>query len=185
MRQPGTASGPKATYHIGPWRRWGLWLVVAPMLAGLLLLGAGSAPGEARALFLAAALLFLIALPFHLVVGRARLELSEEGVRLRQAGYALAAGWGDIADVRLERGREGFVTARPMAGGGAARLARFRGVGLRSMPLYDPDQRRLLAERRLIPIEAFAWHLRRGTLARDIARFAPHLAAKLASRERA
>ncbi|HEV2747584.1 MAG TPA: hypothetical protein VGW34_09840 [Allosphingosinicella sp.] len=133
-------------------------------------------------MFMAAALLFLIVLPFQIIIDRTRLELSPQGARLRQAGYELAAKWSDIADIRLQRGREGLITAQPMRNGGAARLALFRGVGIPLIPLYDADQRQLLAERRLIPIEAFAWHLRHGALADDIAGFAPHLAVVLTSR---
>jgi hypothetical protein len=42
--------------------------------------------------------------------------------------------------------------------------------------MYDAEQQHLLAERRFIPIEAFAWHLHQGRLREDIVRDAPHLA---------
>ena len=163
------------TYHVGPWRRWLLWFVLGPIIAGLLLLGAAGGWEEGRPFILTAGLVFLIGLPFQLIVDRARVELSPDGVCLRQTGYTLKAEWSDIVDLSLERGRQGFITREPMDGSGAARLANFRHVGLPGAPLYDEEQRRLLAERRFIPIEAFAWHLRRG-MAEDIVRFAPHLA---------
>ena len=164
------------TYHVGPVRRWLLWIVIGPILAFLLALGVSSDAADRPAFLLTAGLVFLIALPFHLIVGRTRLVLSPTGAHLWQAGYELAAGWDNIEDLRLTPGREGFVTREPMGGKGAARLARFRFVGARSASLDDDEQQRLLAERRLIPIEAFAWHLRHGEMREDIIRFAPHLA---------
>jgi hypothetical protein len=159
------------TYHVSPLRRWLLWLVMGPILAFLLALGLTGGASDRPAFLATAGLVFLILLPFHLIVGRTRLVLSEAGVRLRQAGYQLEAGWADIEDLDLTPHRESFVTREPMAGKGAVRLARFR-----VSPLYDAEQQRLLAERRLIPIEAFAWHLRRGAMRADIEHLAPRLA---------
>jgi hypothetical protein len=75
----------------------------------------------------------------------------------------------------LRRGREGFIVRTPLEGAGAARFAALRGLGAFGAPLYDEEQRGLLGERRFIPIEAFAWHARHGTLAREVARLAPHV----------
>lgn len=164
------------TYFVSPLRRWLLGLVLGPIVAFLLVLGVSSEAADRPAFLITAGLVFLIGLPFHLIVARTRLVLSSTGVQLRQTGYALAADWGDIEHLDLTPGREGLVTRAPMAGKGAARLARFRFAGAGGAQLYDDEQQRLLAERRLIPIEAFAWHLRHGALGEDIARFAPHLA---------
>ncbi len=159
------------TYHVSPLRRWLLWLLIGPMLGFLLVMGLTSDAADRAAFFTTAGLLLLILLPFHLIVSRTRLVLSETGARLHQAGYRLEASWTDIEDLDLTPRRESFITCEPMAGKGAARLARFR-----TSPLYDDEQQRLLAEQRLIPIEAFAWHLRHGRMREDIERFAPHLA---------
>jgi len=164
------------TYFVSPLRRWLLALVLGPIIAFLLILGVSSEPAARPAFLITAALAFLIGLPFHLIVARTRLVFCPTGVQLRQTGYKLAAGWDDIEHLDLTPGREGFVTRAPMAGKGAARLARFRFAGAGGAPLYDDAQQQLLAERRLIPIEAFAWHLRHGAMREDIARFAPHLA---------
>lgn len=165
------------TYHVSPLRRWLLWILIGPLIVLLLVLGLAGNAVDRPAFLVTAGLVFLILLPFQLIVSRTRLVLSETGARLKQTGYELTAGWGEIERLDLTRGREGFVTRAPMAGKGAARLAYFRFVGASSAPLYDEGQRRLLAERRLIPIEAFAWHLRHGAMRADIERFAPHLAA--------
>lgn len=46
----------------------------------------------------------------------------------------------------------------------------------RGLRLYNVDQVRLLAERRFIPIEAFAYWLKHGPLRDDLARHAPSVA---------
>ena len=164
------------TYHVSALRRWLIWFVMGPILAFLLILGISGDAGDRRAFFVTAGLVFLIALPFHFIVGRAQLRLSETGIVLRQTGYELSANWDEIEQLDLTANREGFVTRESMAGKGAARLARFRFAGVGATALYDADRQTLLAQRRLIPIEAFARHLRQGEMREDIERFAPHLA---------
>lgn len=170
------AENKEMVYHVSPLRRWLLWILIGPMLALLLALALTSDADERSSLLATTALVFLIILPFHFIVGWTRLTLSERGVSLRQTGYALAAGWDEIEALDLTPRREGFVTRAPMTSAGAVRLAGFRFAGMPGAPLYDEVQQGLLAERRLIPIEAFAWHLRCGRMRGDIARFAPHLA---------
>ena len=164
-------------YHVSPWRRWGLWYVLGPIIVGLLGLGAASTWDEGAPMIVTAGIVFLIAVPFQVIVNRAKLELSPDNARLRQTGYELTADWSAIIDLRLTPGREGFVTREPMTGKGAFVLAQFRGVAiLPSAPFYDAEQRDLLAQRRFIPIDAFAWHVRHGDMREEIIRLAPHLA---------
>ncbi|PZR79701.1 MAG: hypothetical protein DLM52_00670, partial [Chthoniobacterales bacterium] len=146
------------TYHISPWRRWVIWFVFGPIILGLLALGVTSGWAQGQAFLFTAACAFVIALPFHFLIDRARLEVSPEGVRLRQTGYQLEALWDNVAELRLDRAREGFVTNAPIPGKGATRLAAFRGVGIAGAPMFSSQQQALLAEQRFIPIEAFAWH---------------------------
>jgi hypothetical protein len=162
-------------YHVSPWRRWLLWYVIAPIILALAIGGAGANSAEGRALLMTAGIVVLIVFPFQLIIDWTRLELSPKRVRLRQFGYTLEAIWPEVTGLRLMRGSEGLITKTPLAGKGAMRLAAVRGFGMRGASLYDAEQQALLAERRLIPIEAFGWHLRRGTLRADITRFAPHL----------
>jgi hypothetical protein len=77
-------------YHVSPWRRWVLWYVFGPLIVGLLFLGLSVGAGERQPFLLTAGLVFLIALPFQFLIDRARLEISTEGVRLKQTGYQLA-----------------------------------------------------------------------------------------------
>lgn len=171
------------TYHIGPRRRWLLWYILGPIIVSLILLGTGGEPTELRAFLITAALVGCIGILFQLViVDRVTLQLSPQGVRLRQAGYTLVAPWSIIVDIRLQPGREGFITREPIDGPGPGVLRRFRGVAVApGLPMYDAEQQRLLSERRFIPIEAFGWHLHHGKMREDIVRDAPQLAHLLAS----
>ena len=85
----------------------------------------------------------------------------------------LAAPWIDVAGLRLDPRHEGFVTLHPIGGSGAANLAAVRDLGWYYNSIYNEEQQAVMAERRWIPIEAFAWHLRRGRLREDLARLAP------------
>jgi hypothetical protein len=164
----------RCIYHVGPWRRAVPWLVFGPMLV----LAAGvwgfADSVENRSVgALVCAILTLLVLGLHVSISYARLELTAEGVRLRQFGMNLAAPWIDVAGLRLDRGHEGFVTLRPISGSGAANLAAVRSLGWYFIPIYNKEQQAVMADRRWIPIEAFAWHLRRGRLREDLARLAP------------
>ncbi len=174
----GTTPTPKAMkrciYHVGPWRRAMPWMVFGPMLvlaAGLWVFADSVENRSAGALLFA--ILTLMMLGLHALISYARLELTAEGVRLRQIGMNLAAPWTDVAGLRLDRQHEGFVTLHPISGSGAANLAAARGLGWYFVPIYNQEQQAVMAERRWIPIEAFAWHLRRGRLREDLARLAP------------
>jgi hypothetical protein len=145
----------RCLYHVGPWRRAIPWLVFGPMLVVAGCLSAFSGSVELRAVgALVGAILALLVLGLHALISYARLELTEEGVRLRQFGMNLAAPWTDVAGLRLDWGREGFVTLRPISGSGAANLAAARGFGWYFNPIYNDEQQAAMAERRWIPIEA-------------------------------
>ena len=163
------------SYHVSPVRRWFLWFIFGPIMLGLVTLGFLADGDDAKAILITGALSFLIALPFQWIIDRTRLELSSRKIWLRHFGFVLEADWENVAGMRLDRGREGFITKEPLTGKGADRLARFRGAGAGAAQMYDAQQRELLGERRFIPIEPFAWHLRRGRLGEQIAQFAPQL----------
>ena len=158
-----------------------MWFVFGPIIlfffAGALLF---PLPAD-RAGMLFAGVCFLAVLLFvSALVRYARLEVSETGIRLRQTGYLLEALWLDIIRLRLARGHEAFVTSKPVGGKGAGTLAAAANFTRPVVSFYDSEQRALLDEHRLIPIEAFAWHLHHGKLRGQIERFAPHLKADLA-----
>ena len=170
---------PKTTYHVSPWRSiWG-WVLFLPFSIGCAI-GAlfADKPDERAGLWVGALAFALVIVGLMTMIRRARLEIRRDGIRLRQIGYRLEASWSDVVALRVDRGREGFITSTPVGGRGANTLAAAGSVAPYAM--YDGDQLSLLDEHRLIPIEAFAWHLRHGPLRAQIGEYAPHLADDLA-----
>jgi hypothetical protein len=162
-------------YRISPRRRAVLWCVFGPF--ALLALGLSFATDHSSreagvVVFLVIGAMLVL---WEWLVRRTMLVLTDTGVRLEQLGMRLAAPWTDVETLCLTRGREGFVVSVPIASGGAARLAALRGIGTSGVPLYGTEQRDLMSERRWIPIEPFAWHVRHGGLATEVARLAPHV----------
>lgn len=172
-------SGPRHVYHVGPWRRWMFAWIFGPVLLGTLAAWI-FVPGDTGAV---AGQVFLILLAFSLggqwLIDRAQLEISPGGVVLRQTGYRLESPWTNIVEMRVDRGLEAFITREPAGGKGHALLAASAGTG--ALPIYDQRHLTLLNEHRLIPFEAFAWHLRRGEMRAQIESYAPHLRAALAT----
>ncbi|MGB3121975.1 MAG: hypothetical protein WBE58_24325 [Verrucomicrobiales bacterium] len=164
------------TYRVGPWRRAIPWLLFGPFL----LIGAGIlifAKDEETRTIGSVLFIYLGILTFfmHFLIGRARLELSPQGVRLRQIGMNLTTSWSNVAGLRLDPGREGIVTRESMSGAGAAALSAVRGGGASGVELYDEEQQLAMEECRWIPIEAFRWHLIHGQLRNDIRDLAPEV----------
>ena len=175
---PASANPPSVTYHISPWRMWVTTGVFIALGVFLLVCAAHStAEDDARNAFTFTAILMLAcACLLFLVLRFTRLELSGKGIKLYQIGYTLETAWDNVAGLYDVRGAEGLVLHRPMACRGAAVLRGFRntsiGGGLR---LYNAEQVQLLADRRLIPIDAFAYWLKRGRLRDDLVSRAPSL----------
>ena len=163
----------RRVYHVSPMRYYMPWFIFGPMILLFLLLVFD--PKNSAAGILLALIFFICALGTQWLIGRARLEVSEAGIRLIQVGYTLETSWANITHLRMDRGREGFITREPMQGKGVKRLASVSSFGLDGASLYDSQQRSLLEGHRLIPIEAFVWHIKHGALGADLERFAPHL----------
>ena len=165
-------------YRLSPPRRYAFWFFAGPLLLvfGLVLLLVPIGRDSA-VVFVLMAMLAAGGLGLQWWLSRIRLELSPEQVRVKQMADALETPWSNVIGIRLDRGREGFITRDPMEGRGAANLAALRGLAYNGVPTYDEPQRDLMAQRRLIPFDGFAWHARHGNLLADIARYAPHLKA--------
>ena len=170
-------------YHISPLRFWlptGFFIV----LGGLLLVCAAFSsedPNSQRACFITGLFLFGCACLLYALMRYTRLELSGRGVKLYQFGYTLETEWDNVAALYDVAGAQGLVLHRPMQCGGAAVLRAFRNTGApASLRLYNDEQVRLLAERRFIPIEAFAYWLKHGRLRDDLVRNAPAVDAGIA-----
>ena len=174
-----TKSELKQTYHVSPWRSmWG-WILFLPFSMACAI-GAlfADKPDERAGLWIGTLAFALVIAGLMTMIRRARLEIRRDGLTLRQIGFRLEAPWSDVIAFRANRGHEGFITSKPVGGRGANTLA--AAAGLDSYGMYDGDQIDLLDEHRLIPIEAFAWHLRHGPMRAQIVEYAPHLANDLA-----
>lgn len=163
---------PEQRYRLRGWRRWLMWWMFAPLLAGglLLVISGDAGAGAAGAVLMLVASAVLAG--WEWIWRRTTLELTPAGVRLRQIGYTLETPWSNIAGFHAEAGHEGFVLAKPLNTADARRLAFFGSLSGQ----YATDQMGWITERCFIPIEAFGWHLRQGALAIDVAARAPHLA---------
>ena len=133
-------------------------------------------PAAQNAFLLTALFVLGCACLLYLLLRFPRLELSERGIKLYQIGYTLETAWDNVAALYDVAGAEGLVLHRPMPCRGASVLRAFRktgtGAGLR---FYNVDQVQLLADRRFIPIEAFAYWLKHGGLRDDLVCRAPSL----------
>lgn len=166
-------------YRISPVRLWlvpGIFLVIA---AGMFLMVFGdpeSGTSETRNLAVYMALFFVaFAALMYLILRYTRLVLSADGIKLYQFGYKLETGWNNVAELY----EEGLVLHRPMDCRGASTLSRARSVSVEGVNFYSDEQIRLIAEHRFIPIDAFAYRLKRGGLRDDLNRRATSLNAGL------
>ena len=178
-----TETGKCHTFHVSLWRLFLPWLIFGPLIVFFLMV-ASTVPltkqGEKEALWLTAGLFGVIAFLVYLPIWRTRLILTAEGIRLHQAGYTLETSWSNIDSLNSGRGAESFITREAMTGKGPRRLAAASQIGRGLVGFYDEERLALLAAHRLIPIEAFASHLRGGSgFHRALLCFAPQLQAKL------
>jgi hypothetical protein len=106
----------------------------------------------------------------YLIVRYTRLVLSSDGIKLYQFGYQLETTWDNVSHFYDMPGAQGLVLHRPMDCRGAKVFGAARNVG----ELFSEDEIQLIAERRFIPIEPFAYWLKRG-LRDDLNRRVPPL----------
>jgi hypothetical protein len=119
-------------------------------------------------------------LPIIWVIWRyPRLLLSGAGIEVQQFGWRLASRWENVTNLS-HGGQIGLVTREAMAGSGAARLAAFGDMTLGGAPFYVEDARRLIAERRYMPLDPFSHWLWHGDLGQELTRRAPWLESELA-----
>ncbi|MCA9179313.1 MAG: hypothetical protein KDB14_32870 [Planctomycetales bacterium] len=154
------------TYHVSLFRQ-AVFYVMWATFAGPCLVGGTLAKHEG-VLVVGIFISILFAPVFVLVSWLVRLNLSEEGVDLKQLGYSLSTPWSNVVEFDATRGREGFVLREAMECKGAYKLANVvgRSVGVNN-PIYRGGRPDLVAQRRFIPIEPFGFWIRHGTL-RDV-----------------
>lgn len=166
-------TGDSVCYHISPLRQALPWFTLGPVfITGLVL----SVFPEERlpGIILCAATAAGIIL-WHLILRYIRLEISPQGVLLRQLGFTMAVPWENIDHYWPGKRREGFVTRTPLGGKGARRLARISGFTYEGTPAYSPEQQFWMSAKRWIPIESFAYAMRDGRMREVVDRLAPGL----------
>jgi hypothetical protein len=162
-------------YRTNPLRRFGHWLIFGPLMLLVAVLAVLIRANITGTLAVISGCLLLPALAIQWLMSRARLDLSPTGVKLTSFGRNLETTWPNVVDMRLDRGREGLITRAPLEGKTAQQMAANCGLTVEDVPIYDDGQRALMAERRYIPINAFAWYLRHRDLGAAIVGLAPHL----------
>jgi hypothetical protein len=172
MRTEGTR-----VYHLSPSRLWlipGMWAAI--VLPLLWLCAQAQTPGEAVPFSAGAAMVTVVFGLAQVVAWRSRLELSPSSIVHHQFGYTIRSPWDNVVAVIDGGGAKHLVLGRP--GTRSALLRLLAPIGAAIVPggdeLYGDVQ--LLAEGRLITLEPFMAHWRRGPLREDLRRFAPHLA---------
>lgn len=158
-------------YHISIWRYLVMWWFLGPFLLIGLAIMTFAEPASRGA----GGILVLLMMPFllgwHWLARRTKLIISRQGLRTSEVGGGMEIPWTSITGFRGARGHEGFVTAEPIAGKGADNLA----MSASAYSGFDEADLRLVAERRFVPMRAFACHLRHGDLRALIGEYAPHL----------
>lgn len=155
-------------------------LLLVPLLSSNPPNAAGDAASDASptdaALWVGAAALTLILLPFVAITWHARLVLTPEGIAHHQFGYTVRSAWDNVLALDLRAGREGLVLARPGTG---SQLLRWSARAVARVAPGPVDgligEPQALSQGRLIFLAPFMQHWRRGPLRDDLRRWAPQL----------
>lgn len=171
------AAEKKTVYHISPLRLWlvpGMFIILAVFFLAVVVSDSNS-PDKGNAGIYIVIFFFAFAAIMYLILRFTRLMLSADGIKLYQLGYKLETDWDNVAYLYDASGGEGLVLHRPMVCRGARTLSRFRNVEVEGANVYGDEQIQCIAEHRFIPIEAFAYWLKKGQLRDDLIRHAPAL----------
>lgn len=172
------AARKETVYHLSPLRMWltsGM-VVIIPIFILALAFSDKPASAHTRNLTIYIGIFFFaFAAVMILILRYTRLALSADGIKLYQLGFKLETDWNNVAYLYDAPGGEGLVLHRPMECRGARLLSIFRNVEVEGVNLYGDEQIRFIAEHRFIPIEAFAYWLKKGQLRDDLIRHAPAL----------
>jgi hypothetical protein len=172
------ADRKQTVYHLGPVRLWlvpGILVVIGLFFGTLPIFDPGVPDNSKTMAFIAGIAMLLFAAAMYLILRRTRLVLSAEGVSLYQFGYTLETDWENVAALNDYSGEEGLILHRSMDGPGARKLSDKRYAEIRGANLFNDEQIQLIAEHRLIPLNAFSYWLKKGKLRDDLTQRAPAL----------
>jgi hypothetical protein len=168
----------QTVYHLSPVRLWlvpGILLVIGLFIGTLPIFDPGVPDNGKKLAFIMGIALLVFAAVMYLILRRTRLVLSPGGVSLYQFGYTLETGWENVAALNEYSGEEGLILHRSMDGPGARKLSDKRHAEIRGANLFNDEQIQLIAEHRLIPLNAFSYWLKKGKLRDDLIQRAPAL----------
>jgi hypothetical protein len=163
----------RTVYHISPLRLWlapAIFVILA--IATPVIVAYDVSLSKSRNAGIYGGVFFLaLGVGMYLLLRYTRLVLSAEGINLYQFGYKLETTWSNVANLYDMPGAQGLVLHSPMDCRGAEVFGAARKVG----GLFNEEQMQFIAERRFIPIEPFAYWLKKGKLRDDLIRHAPAL----------
>lgn len=172
------AEKKQTVYHLGPVRLWlvpGILIVIGLFIGTLPIFNPGVPDNSKKMAFIMGIALLVFAAVMYLILRRTRLVLSAGGVSLYQFGYTLETAWENVAALNDYSGEEGLILHRSMDCPGARKLSDRRHAQIRGANLYNDEQIQLIAEHRLIPLNAFSYSLKKGKLRDDLVQRAPGL----------
>ena len=172
------ADRKQTVYHLGPVRLWlvpGIFVIIGLFFGTLPVFDPGVPDNSKTMAFIAGIVMLVFAAVMYLILRRTRLVLSAEGVSLYQFGYTLETDWENVAALNDYSGEEGLILHRSMDGPGARKLSDKRYAEIRGANLFNDEQIQLIAEHRLIPLNAFSYSLKKGKLRDDLVQRAPAL----------
>ncbi|MFK7975168.1 MAG: hypothetical protein AB8C02_03485 [Halioglobus sp.] len=106
---------------------------------------------------------------------RTRLELSDQGLRLRNAGQSMDIAWPNVKRFDLHHGAA--VLNAPSDSPSIVRLKTLRPRSYSGQPFYGPEQQRLIDAGRYIDLQAFSQRLRGHDFQEQLWQLAPLVAA--------
>jgi len=168
----------QTVYRLGPVRLWlvpGIFVIIGLFFGTLPVFDPNVPDNSKNFAFIAGIAMLVFAAVMYVILRRTRLVLSAGGVSLYQFGYTLETDWENVASLNDYSGEEGLILHRSMDCLGAKKLSDKRYAEIRGANLFNDEQIQLIAEHRLIPLNAFSYSLKKGRLREDLLRRAPAL----------
>ncbi len=166
------ASAEPRVYRLSPLRRVildGIGLAMLALPVGMFMLG-GKATGVALIVFLCMAptlaILFFCAWFPRIIVG-------PDGLRFRGAiGFSSQLiPWTNVERLRLKPSGEGVILREPLQTRAAAHWKNWTGVAFMGARFFDDEEQKYIDQQRYVQIQPFAFWLRHGDLATQIAHY--------------
>ncbi len=173
--------GETRSFKLSPIRLWFAGSVVVFLAAIPFLLVIGAILHPESNFLMAAGILAVIMLPFAGFLGFCvwypTLFVGPAGVTVRGClGFStVVLPWENIERLRLSPATEALILRNPLEDRLANKLRNWAGTTMAGAPLFNDEQRQLIAEGRYVPVEPYAWWFEHGELLNTIRQFSPAL----------